>query len=143
MNSAWILLVEDDLDHVALALRALRKSGVDAQIVVAHSGAEALECLFGEQPPTRDSAPRVIFLDLKLPHMNGFEVLRRLRSRDVTATLPVVVMTSSDEECDKEESYNLGANSFIQKPVDYDHFVDVIRQTGNYWLKLNQVGSRG
>lgn len=143
MQPIWILLVEDDTDHEALALRALRKSNVQADIVVARSGPEALERIFGPAVPGRNAWPRVVFLDLKLPIMNGFDVLRRLRHDERTAMLPVVILTSSDERRDMEESYNLGANSYIQKPVDYDRFVDVIRETGNYWLTLNHAAIGG
>lgn len=143
MQPIWILLVEDDTDHEALALRALRKSNVQADIVVARSGPEALERIFGPAVPGRNAWPSVVFLDLKLPIMSGFDVLRRLRHDERTAMLPVVILTSSDERRDMEESYNLGANSYIQKPVDYDRFVDVIRETGNYWLTLNHAAIGG
>ncbi|HYF92085.1 MAG TPA: response regulator [Symbiobacteriaceae bacterium] len=137
MHQKWILLVEDDPDHVALALRALRKSNVPAEIVVANSGADALQMLMDPLPGAREPLPRLVLLDLKLPTLDGFAVLRRLRSEQRTATLPVVVLTSSDEERDKIESYDLGANSYIQKPVDYDRFLEVIREIGRYWLTVN------
>jgi len=139
VHRIWILLVEDDTDHEALALRALRKSNVQADVVVARSGPEALDCIYGPGTPGRNAWPSVIFLDLKLPNMSGFDLLRRLRGDGRTAMLPIVILTSSDERRDMEESYNLGANSYIQKPVDYDRFVDVIRETGNYWLTLNHA----
>jgi CheY-like chemotaxis protein len=139
MRAKWILLVEDDRDHEALALRALRKANVPAEVVVARSGAQALECVLAGTGDGRETTPRVTLLDLKLPGMDGLEVLRRLRADNRTAGLPVVVLTSSDEQCDVNASYDLGANSYVVKPVDYDRFVEVIRQIGAYWLTLNQI----
>lgn len=141
MRQTWILLVEDDFDHEALALRALSKTNIDADVEVARSGPEALECLFGSPPSVREPVPRLILLDLKLPRMSGFDVLRRLRSEDRTRLVPVVVMTSSDDEGDMINSYSLGANSYMQKPVDYERFVETIREVGRYWLWLNRVPS--
>lgn len=139
MRAKWILLVEDDRDHEALALRALHKTNVPAEVAVARSGAEALDCLFAPAGDGREAAPRVVLLDLKLPGMDGLEVLRRLRADSRTSPLPVVVLTSSDEQSDVDASYDLGANSYVVKPVDYDRFVEVIRQIGAYWLTLNQI----
>lgn len=138
MRSPWMLLVEDDADHEALALRALRKAGLTTEVVVAHTGPEAFECLSGP-PENREPVPRVVLLDLKLPGMSGAEVLRRLRATPAHATLPVVVLTSSDEQSDLDQCYELGASSYIIKPVDYDRFVDVIRLVATYWLSLNQI----
>jgi CheY-like chemotaxis protein len=131
--------VEDDPDHEALALRALLKTNIDADIEVARSGPEALDRLFRPPQPPREPVPRVMLLDLKLPQMSGFDVLRRLRSDERTRMVPVVVLTSSDEDADIAQSYGYGANSFIQKPVDYDRFVETIREAGRYWLSLNRV----
>ena len=141
-----ILLVEDDPDHEALALRALRKNNLSSGIVVARDGSEALEYLFeavGKQGGESAGLPRVVLLDLKLPKIDGLEVLRQLRADPRTRSLPVVVLTSSDEERDLAESYQLGANSYVLKPVDYDRFVEAIRQVSQYWLKLNQVPAGG
>lgn len=143
MHVKSILLVEDDPDHVALALRALKKSNIPAEVAVATSGPEALERLVNAVSDGTDGLPEVILLDLKLPNMNGFEVLRRLRADERTAHVPVVILTSSDEERDKDECYNLGANSYILKPVDYDRFLETIREAGNYWLRLNRVAYGG
>jgi two-component system, response regulator len=141
MQPKAILLVEDNSDHEALTLRALRRSNITSEILVARDGSEALEYLHG----SRDGKPNlgVVLLDLKLPQMDGIEVLRRIRADTRTAALPVVVLTSSDEERDMSESYRNGANSYVLKPVAYDQFVDVARQLGLYWLKLNQAPAGG
>ena len=118
-----------------LALRALEKHGVANNIIVARDGAEAIECLFGG--PLR-ILPEVVLLDLKLPKISGLEVLRRIRENEVTRLLPVVVLTSSDEERDLVRSYELGVNSYIRKPVDFAEFAEAMRQIGTYWLLLNQ-----
>jgi CheY-like chemotaxis protein len=131
-----ILLVEDNSDDEQLTLRAMRQSEVPNIIRVARDGAEALDQLFG---PTAARLPDLILLDLKLPKVNGLEVLKRLRTEEKTKSLPVVVLTSSDEERDILESYNLGANSYIRKPVDFDEFIDAVRQLGVYWLTLNRT----
>ncbi len=130
-----ILLVEDNADDEALTLRAMRASEVPNIIRVARDGAEALEAVFGHA----DRLPDLILLDLKLPKVSGLEVLQKLRADERTRGLPVVVLTSSDEEKDIVESYNLGANSFIRKPVDFDEFIDAVRQLGLYWLSMNRV----
>lgn len=136
-----ILLVEDNPDDVELTLRAFEKSKVANAIVVARDGAEALDYLFaggvhaGRDP---DAAPEVVLLDLKLPKMDGLEVLRRMRADERTRRLPVVILTSSNEEQDVVSSYDLGANSFVRKPVDFAQFVEPARQLGLYWLLLNQ-----
>jgi DNA-binding response OmpR family regulator len=137
-----ILLVEDDPDHEALTIRALRKNNVGNEIVVAHDGAEAIEFLFGSgRYASRDprETPQVVILDLKLPKVDGFEVLRRMRSEELTRLTPVVILTSSDEERDMVEGYSLGANSYVRKPVDFLEFVEATRQLGLYWLVLNDV----
>ena len=132
-----ILLVEDDPDHEALAIRALRKANVANEIQVAHDGIEALEYLrvaaTGAEP-----LPQLVLLDLKLPKVDGLEVLRNIRAADKTALLPVVVLTSSDEERDIVSSYRLGVNSYIRKPVNFTDFAEATRQLGMYWLLLNQ-----
>jgi two-component system response regulator len=131
-----ILLVEDNSDDEQLTLRAMRQSDVPNIIRVARDGAEALDHLFG---PHATRLPDLILLDLKLPKVSGLEVLQRLRTEEKTKSLPVVVLTSSDEERDIVESYNIGANSYIRKPVDFDEFIDAVRQLGVYWLTLNKT----
>lgn len=132
-----ILLVEDDPDHEALAIRALRKANVANEISVARDGAEAIaymqEIISGARNP-----PQLVLLDLKLPKVDGLEVLRNIRASDKTALLPVVVLTSSDEERDIVSSYRLGVNSYIRKPVNFTDFAEATRQLGMYWLLLNQ-----
>jgi two-component system, response regulator len=131
-----ILLVEDNADDEQLTLRAMRQSDVPNIIRVARDGAEALEFLFG---PNSQRLPDLVLLDLKLPKVSGLEVLDRIRREEKTRTLPIVVLTSSDEERDIVESYNLGANSYIRKPVDFDEFIDAVRQLGLYWLAMNRT----
>jgi two-component system response regulator len=136
-----ILLVEDSADDVELTLRAFRKNNVLNDIVVVRDGLEALDYLFGTGAHAgRDPKvqPEVILLDLKLPKMGGLEVLRRLRADERTRRVPVVVLTSSSEETDILSSYDLGANSFVRKPVDFAQFVVAARQLGMYWLVLNE-----
>jgi CheY-like chemotaxis protein len=140
-RNATILLVEDDPDDEALTVRALRRGGVQHALVVARDGVEALDYLFGAgQHAGRDLAvrPQVVLLDLKLPRLDGLEVLRRLRADDRTRLLPVVILTSSDEERDRIEGYRYGANSYVRKPVDYVEFAEAVRQLGLYWLLLNE-----
>lgn len=142
MNPRKILLVEDNPDDEALTIRALRKSKIANEIVVAHNGVEALDYLFGQGEYTgRDLAdkPAIVLLDLKLPKLDGLEVLRRLRANDRTRTQPVVVLTSSSEEKDIIESYDLGANSYVRKPVAFEQFSDAVAQLGLYWLMVNQA----
>ena len=136
-----ILLVEDNPDDEALTLRALRKANVRNEVVVARDGVEALAYLFGTGPHAgRDTTemPQVVLLDLKLPRLDGLEVLRRLRADERTRLLPVVILTSSKEEQDLITGYSEGANSYVRKPVDFSQFVDAVRQLGLYWLLLNQ-----
>ena len=145
METKTILLVEDDADDEMLALRAFQRNNIPNQVVVARNGVEALEYLFGSGPDTgRDggSMPQVVLLDLKLPKIDGLEVLRRMRADHRTRLLPVVVLTSSREAQDLVESYNLGANSYIRKPVDYLQFSEAVRQLGQYWLVLNEPPPR-
>jgi two-component system, response regulator len=141
MNHKTILLVEDNPDDEALTLRSLNKGKVINEIVVARDGAEALDYLFGTgKYAGRDPAelPQVVMLDLKLPKIDGMEVLRRIRAEECTRLLPVVVLTSSDEEKDLVDSYQLGANSYIRKPVDFHQFAEAVRQLELYWVVLNQ-----
>lgn len=132
-----ILLVEDNADDEQLTLRAMRQSEVPNMIRVARDGAEALDHLFGAAAGAR--LPDLVLLDLKLPKVSGLEVLERIRSEEATRGLPIVILTSSDEERDIVESYNLGANSYIRKPVDFDEFIDAVRQLGLYWLQMNRT----
>jgi two-component system, response regulator len=135
-----ILLVEDNPMDEELTLRAMRKNNLANPVVVARDGAEALDHLFGrgacaDSPPL---APRMILLDLKLPKIDGLEVLREIRRDERTKLIPVVVLTSSQEEQDLVKSYSLGANSYVRKPVDFTEFVDAIKSLGMYWLVLNE-----
>ncbi len=140
INDEIILLVEDNPDDIALALRALKKSNLGKEIVVARDGAEALDYLFGEngKGQTANALPQLIMLDLKLPKISGLEVLKQLRNDERTRYLPVVIMTTSNERQDIVNCYNHGANSYIRKPVDFAKFYDVIKQIGSYWLGLNE-----
>jgi CheY-like chemotaxis protein len=140
-NHKVILLVEDNPDDEALAIRALKRHHIGNEIVVAHDGVEALEYLFGTgMYAGRDTnnKPSVVLLDLKLPRVDGLEVLRRLREDSRTKFLPVVVLTTSSEEGDLINSYSLGCNSYIRKPVDFVQFSEAIRQLGMYWLLMNE-----
>ncbi len=137
-----ILLVEDNPDDEALALRALKKSNLANEIAVARDGVEALDFLFCEGKfADRDPCdlPVVVLLDLKLPKIDGLEVLKRLKSDERTRRLPVVILTSSSEERDIIDSYDFGANSYIRKPVDFNQFTEAVAQLGLYWLVLNEV----
>jgi two-component system, response regulator len=145
MDRKVILLVEDNPDDEALTLRAFAKSNIANQVVVAHDGVEALDFLFATGTYAgRDLRvqPQVILLDLKLPKLDGLEVLRRMRADDRTTLLPVVILTSSKEEQDIIQSYRLGANSYIRKPVDFIQFIEAVRQLGLYWLVLNESAPR-
>jgi len=141
MNNRIILLVEDNTDDVELTLRSLRKNNISNEVVVARDGAQALDYLFATGAyADRDTnvMPAVILLDLKLPKIDGLEVLRRLRADEQTKLLPVVIVTSSKEEQDMLSSYKLGANSYVRKPVDFVQFSEAVRQLGLYWLLLNE-----
>jgi len=140
MNKKYILLVEDNPDDQTLTVRALKKANILNEIVVANNGEEALDYLFGTGVyADRDLSimPEVILLDLRMPKIDGLEVLKRVRANERTKFLPVVILTSSLEERDLVESYKLGANSYIQKPVDFVEFAESVRTLGVYWLALN------
>jgi CheY-like chemotaxis protein len=137
-----ILLVEDNPDDEALTLRALRKNNIQNEVMVARDGVEALDYLFGSGAfEGRDVSvlPSVMLLDLKLPKVDGLEVLKRVRANERTQFLPVVILTSSKEEQDLINGYKLGANSYIRKPVDFSQFMEAVRQLGLYWLLLNEA----
>jgi CheY-like chemotaxis protein len=141
MEDKIILLVEDNADDEKLTLRALKKNNIVNYVVVARDGAEALDYLFGTGAYAgRDLRvmPQVILLDLKLPKLDGLEVLRRVRADDRTKLLPIVILTSSNEELDRINGYGLGANSYVRKPVDFSEFTEATRQLGLYWLVLNE-----
>jgi CheY-like chemotaxis protein len=141
MSRNLILLVEDRPDDVELTRRAFAKSTVDHEIVVAWDGEEALEYLFAtgqHAGRATEALPAVVLLDLQLPKVDGLTVLRRIRSHERTRHLPVVVLTSSNEDSDVVGSYDLGANSFVRKPVDFVDFIEAARQLGLYWLVLNE-----
>lgn len=141
MESRTILLVEDNPDDEALTLRALRKNHVQNDLIVVRDGAEALEYLFATGAyASRDpeAMPAVVLLDLKLPKVDGLEVLRRVRADERTRLLPVVILTSSTEEQDRISGYSLGANSYVRKPVDFVEFNRAVQQLGLYWLLLNE-----
>ncbi len=156
-----ILLVEDNPDDEALTLRALKKNDIQNQVIVARDGAEALNHLFGTTTSAGSSAqgdeedlaqqltsrggimPQLVLLDLKLPRVDGLEVLRRIRADERTRLLPVVILTSSKEQRDLVEGYGRGANSYIRKPVDFGQFVEAVRQLGLYWLVLNETPLTG
>jgi two-component system response regulator len=141
-----ILVVEDNPDDEALTLRALQKNGVKNEIVVAHDGVEALDYLFGTgERAGRDLSvqPQVILLDLKLPRVDGLEVLRRVRENERTKLLAVVILTSSKEEEDLAKSYALGANSYVRKPVNFAAFMEAVKTLGLFWLLINEIPSTG
>ncbi len=142
MKQKILLLVEDNPDDEALTLRALRRHNLANDIVVVRDGQEALDYLFGEgEFAGRDTTllPQVVLLDLKLPKVDGLEVLQRLRAEPRTRHVPVVILTSSNEESDLLRGYELGANSYVRKPVNFEEFIEAARQLGLYWLVLNEV----
>ena len=141
-----ILLVEDNSDDEALTIRALKQHNIANEVVVARNGTEALDYLFGtgaHQGRDLEDMPTVVLLDLKLPKIDGLEVLERVRADERTKRLPVVILTSSVEDEDKIRSYELGANSYIRKPVSFEQFSEAVRQLGLYWLVLNETLPRG
>jgi CheY-like chemotaxis protein len=142
MDSKIILLVEDNPDDVMLVERALKGNNVLNEVVVARDGVEALDYFFGPGAEGRP-IPQVILLDLKLPKVTGLEVLQRLREEPRTHLLPVVVLTTSDEQVDMVRSYELGASSYVRKPVDFTEFLQAVRTLGVYWLLLNEVPAKG
>lgn len=142
MKNGTILLVEDNSDDQALTLRALKRNNIANEVVVVNDGVEALDYLFARGDYAnrdRTAMPQVILLDLKLPKLDGFEVLRHLQDDELTRMLPVVILTSSKEQEDLLSGYSLGANSYIRKPVDFDEFMETVKQLGVYWLGLNEV----
>ena len=141
MKEKTILLVEDNPDDEMLTLRALKKNNILNKVIVARDGAQALDLLFGtdESGDNKLSClPQLILLDLNLPKINGLEVLKKIRSHERTRLLPVVILTTSNEDRDRIESYKLGANSYVRKPVNFEQFSNAILQLGVYWLVLNQ-----
>jgi CheY-like chemotaxis protein len=139
-NEIEILLVEDNPNDVELALRALTKNNLANRVLIVKDGAEALDFIFGRGAHENrkvENVPRVILLDLKLPKVDGIEVLRSIRSDERTKFIPVVILTSSSEERDIVETYKLGVNSYIVKPVNFEKFIEVVRELGYYWLLLN------
>ena len=135
MPAQLIVLIEDNPDDQTLTLRALKKQNIANEIIVLNDGVEALAFLLDPEKPL----PHLVLLDLKLPKLDGLQLLRRLRSEPRTQVLPVVVLTSSDEDRDVIEGYRLGANSYIRKPVDFNQFTEAVRQLGLYWLVLNEA----
>jgi two-component system response regulator len=136
MDKKRILLVDDNVDDIDLALRAFRKVGLPCDIQVAHDGIEAVELLLGKAAAP---LPSVILLDLNLPRLRGLEVLREIRAHPRTRLIPVVILSSSREQTDLHASYVNGANSYICKPIDFDHFIAAVHSLGVYWLSLNEI----
>jgi two-component system, response regulator len=141
MRNGVILLVEDDANDEALTLRALSKNGFRNEVVVIRDGAQALDYLFGRNAYAgrdRSELPAVMLLDLKLPKIDGIEVLRQVRASSMTRLLPIVILTSSNEDTDRADGYGLGANSYVRKPVEFTEFASAVQQLGVYWLLLNE-----
>ena len=136
-----VLLVEDTVEDAELMLRTLRKSGLANDLHHVQDGAEALQFLLGAGRP-KTAMPRLVLLDLKLPKVNGLEVLRRLRAEETTRSVPVVMITSSREDRDIEQAYRLGANGYVVKPLDFVQFAETMREVGMYWLLINEVPTR-
>lgn len=145
-GSHVILLVEDNKDDEALTIRALKKNNITNEVVIARDGVEALDYLFGRGKyggRDKKQTPQVVLLDLNLPKVDGLTVLREMRNEKITKLVPVVILTSSKEDRDIIEGYSLGANSYVRKPVEFERFVEAIRQLGLYWLILNQPPDQG
>jgi CheY-like chemotaxis protein len=143
VSQGKILLVEDNQDDIALTKRAFKNHNITNEVVVANDGVQALEYLFGKDgAPPSEELPSIVLLDLNLPRVNGLEVLQQIRSNDRTRTLPVVILTSSTDQRDLVEGYQLGANSYVRKPVDFVEFTEAAKQLGLYWLLLNQSPQR-
>lgn len=141
MSDRKILLVEDDPDDIELTLRALKKNNITNEVVIVRDGTEAFDYLFPEEEEAKTDPgrlPTLILLDLKLPKVDGLEVLKRIRSEERTRLLPVVILTSSQEDSDIINGYALGANSYVRKPVSFEKFTEAVRQLGLYWLLLNE-----
>jgi two-component system response regulator len=146
MDTRPILLVEDNPDDIELTLRALKKNRISNEVVIAKDGVEALEFLFNDgvfRKKTGYDMPALLLLDLKLPAMDGFEILRRVRAFDRTKLIPVVILTSSREKLDLLKGYQLGANSYVRKPTDFSEFLQTIQELGQYWLTLNEPVPNG
>jgi len=146
MENKIILLVEDNPDDVELTLRAFKKNNIANEIVVKRDGADALEYLHGTGPDSASGSnrwPAITLLDLKLPKIDGIEVLKKLRADPRTKLLPVIILTSSTQEQDIINSYSFGANSYVRKPVDFNQFIEAVRQLGLYWLILNEIAPSG
>jgi two-component system response regulator len=142
MRFGTILLVEDNPDDEMLALRALKKTETKNSVIVARDGQEALDYVFGTgkfNGRDPNETPQVIFLDIQLPKLNGLEVLKNIRNDQRTSLIPIVLLTSSDEERDMVDGYKLGANSYINKPVDFDEFIEQVKVLGRYWLAINKT----
>jgi len=146
MKNKTVLLVEDNSDDEVLMLRALRKNNIESTVHVVRDGQEALDFLLDDPNKSVEEGaaplPHMVLLDLKLPKVDGLEVLQRLRANERTRTIPIIVMTSSIEKHDLVESYSRGANSYVRKPVDFSQFVEATRQLGLYWLRLNETPYR-
>ncbi|MEA3488846.1 MAG: response regulator [Candidatus Omnitrophota bacterium] len=142
MKDKIILLVEDNPDDIELTTRVLKKNNITNEVVVLRDGQEALDCLLKEgayADPEKSITPAVVLLDIKLPKVDGIEVLRRIRADDRTKLIPVVILTSSTEEQDIVNGYKFGCNSYVRKPVQFDKFAEAVRQLGLYWLLLNDL----
>lgn len=141
MNNGRILLVEDNADDVALLQRAFKKRGMFNEITIAKNGVQALEMIFGNEG-SQPQIPSLIILDLKLPKLNGLDVLKAIRGNEYTRGLPIIILTTSTEQEDIVESFNLGANSYIRKPVEFDKFLEAVGQLGVYWMTINETNPK-
>lgn len=141
MNTGRVLLVEDNEDDIALLQRAFKKRGMFNEITIAKNGVQALETIFGT-PEKPALIPSLIILDLKLPKLNGLDVLKAIRTNEYTRGIPIIILTTSTEQEDIVESYSLGANSYIRKPVEFDKFLDAVGQLGVYWMTINETNPK-